>query len=132
MEDQRNWTDASLKTYSTPLELPFPVKLAAGEQIRQRAVLTLVEQGVISVAEEPTVKVAIVPGSQTKRVPKIGLCVTPDALPYSAMDRERLAHLRLNHLRVDLRFSDSSWKLSCVELKMRRLRSAPGCSARCS
>ena len=28
MEDQRNWTDASFKTYSTPLELPFPVELA--------------------------------------------------------------------------------------------------------
>ena len=110
MEDQRNWTDASFKTYSTPLELPFPVELAAGEQIRQRAVLTLVEQGVISVAEEPTAKVAIVPGSQTKRVPKIGLCVTPDALPYSAVDRERLEQLRLNHLRVDLRCSDSSWE----------------------
>src|SRR3954471_19190992 len=29
MEDQRNWTDASFKTYSTPLALPFPVLLAA-------------------------------------------------------------------------------------------------------
>ncbi len=26
-EDQRNWTDASFKTYSTPLTLPFPVVL---------------------------------------------------------------------------------------------------------
>src|SRR4030095_331083 len=25
MEDQRNWTDASFKTYSTPLRLPLPV-----------------------------------------------------------------------------------------------------------
>jgi len=24
MEDQRNWTDASFKTYSTPLALGFP------------------------------------------------------------------------------------------------------------
>ena len=30
MEDQRNWTDASFKTYSTPLELPFPVEVSAG------------------------------------------------------------------------------------------------------
>ena len=27
MEDQRNWTDASFKTYSTPLSLPFPVTI---------------------------------------------------------------------------------------------------------
>ncbi|NQX17607.1 hypothetical protein [Rathayibacter sp. VKM Ac-2857] len=34
-EDQRNWTDASFKTYSTPLSLPFPVAVAAGEVVRQ-------------------------------------------------------------------------------------------------
>src|SRR6202040_2826659 len=27
MEDQRNWTDASFKTYCTPLGLPFPAKV---------------------------------------------------------------------------------------------------------
>lgn len=35
MEDQRNWTDASYKTYSRPLALPFPYTLAAGERIVQ-------------------------------------------------------------------------------------------------
>jgi hypothetical protein len=35
MEDQRNWTDASYKTYSRPLGLPFPYLLAAGETVRQ-------------------------------------------------------------------------------------------------
>ena len=36
MEDQRNWTDASYKTYSTPLERPFPVVVPDGA--RHRAV----------------------------------------------------------------------------------------------
>ncbi|KRE31365.1 hypothetical protein [Agromyces sp. Soil535] len=35
MEDQRNWTDASYKTYSRPLALPFPVTVAAGAVIEQ-------------------------------------------------------------------------------------------------
>ena len=35
MEDQRNWTDASYKTYSTPLSRPFPVTCEPGERIRQ-------------------------------------------------------------------------------------------------
>ena len=30
MEDQRNWTDASYKTYVRPLALPWPYTLAAG------------------------------------------------------------------------------------------------------
>ena len=40
-EDQRNWTDASFKTYGTPLSRPFPVAVAAGEpcvhQVRLQA-----------------------------------------------------------------------------------------------
>jgi hypothetical protein len=35
MEDQRNWTDASFKTYSTPLSEPFPVDLEPGTVIEQ-------------------------------------------------------------------------------------------------
>jgi hypothetical protein len=35
MEDQRNWSDASYKTYSRPLEIPFPYAIAAGERVRQ-------------------------------------------------------------------------------------------------
>jgi hypothetical protein len=39
MEDQRNWTDASFKTYSTPLSEPFPVALDAGTAIHQSVTL---------------------------------------------------------------------------------------------
>jgi D-apionolactonase len=110
MEDQRNWTDASFKTYSTPLDLPFPVEVSPGEQIGQRFVLSLVEHGAISAPEEATNKIIISAGSTTKPVPKIGLSAAASAVPHSSLDRERLARLRLNHLRVDLRFSDSNWK----------------------
>jgi len=33
MEDQRNWTDASYKTYVRPLALPWPYTLAKGERL---------------------------------------------------------------------------------------------------
>ena len=39
MEDQRNWTDASFKTYSTPLAMPFPVELSAGTHVSQSLVI---------------------------------------------------------------------------------------------
>ena len=39
-EDQRNWTDASFKTYSTPLSRPFPVAVRAGDRIHQSVRLT--------------------------------------------------------------------------------------------
>ncbi|MFP7834329.1 hypothetical protein [Marisediminicola sp. LYQ134] len=40
MEDQRNWTDASFKTYGTPLAEPFPVTVSRGEVIAQTVTLT--------------------------------------------------------------------------------------------
>lgn len=41
MEDQRNWTDASYKVYSTPLELPFPVEVKKGELFYQKITITI-------------------------------------------------------------------------------------------
>jgi len=35
MEDQRNWSDASFKTYCRPLGLPRPYPIARGETVRQ-------------------------------------------------------------------------------------------------
>jgi hypothetical protein len=41
MEDHRNWTDASFKTYVRPLALPWPYTLKAGEAVRQSVSLSL-------------------------------------------------------------------------------------------
>lgn len=41
MEDQRNWTDASYKTYTRPLSLPWPYMLAQGERVEQSVQLKL-------------------------------------------------------------------------------------------
>lgn len=41
MEDQRNWTDASYKTYVRPLALPWPYTLPKGERFAQRVTLTV-------------------------------------------------------------------------------------------
>jgi hypothetical protein len=39
-EDQRNWTDASFKTYSTPLARPFPVLHREGDDVVQQVRLS--------------------------------------------------------------------------------------------
>ncbi len=43
MEDQRNWTDASFKTYSRPLALPTPYVLEAGERVTQSVTVTVTD-----------------------------------------------------------------------------------------
>ena len=111
MEDQRNWTDASFKTYSTPLELPFPVEVAAGEEVHQRVVLSLgPEMGTTTIREESRVKLTVSLTSQTRPLAKLGLGVASHGSRLSGVEQERLVRLGLNHLRVDLHFSRSDWK----------------------
>lgn len=59
MEDQRNWSDASFKTYCRPLSLPRPYGVAAGTVVRQSVTLGLrsVGSGAMVAAAVPTVEV---------------------------------------------------------------------------
>jgi len=43
MEDHRNWSDASFKTYSRPIGLPYPFELAPGEKVVQTVEITVRE-----------------------------------------------------------------------------------------
>ena len=76
-EDQRNWTDASYKTYYRPLALPFPYTLAAGERLRQVATLTI-EGGSAAVATgaggDGAIEIAL-GGATGTHMPEIGLGV---------------------------------------------------------
>jgi hypothetical protein len=44
MEDQRNWSDASFKTYARPLEWPWPYTLEAGKTLEQSVTLSVDEK----------------------------------------------------------------------------------------
>ena len=41
MEDQRNWMDASYKTYVRPLALPWPYPIEQGRRFTQSVALTV-------------------------------------------------------------------------------------------
>lgn len=56
MEDQRNWTDASYKTYSRPLALPFPYDLADGERVVQSIVFRAAGTAERADADAPAVR----------------------------------------------------------------------------
>jgi hypothetical protein len=74
MEDHRNWTDASFKTYVRPLALPWPYTLKAGETVQQSVKLSLVgaARAVRKSASSAALEVRV--GAPTnRRVPAIGL-----------------------------------------------------------
>ncbi|MEM9474942.1 MAG: hypothetical protein AAGA71_06595 [Pseudomonadota bacterium] len=52
MEDQRNWTDASFKTYCRPLALPFPYAIEAGDTVTQSIEINL--SGAVARAKSPS------------------------------------------------------------------------------
>ena len=105
MEDQRNWTDASYKTYGTPLSQPFPVEVAAGTKIAQRITLALKTGGEPSTerqeakAQPLTLEIS---SADPRPLPRIGLGVASHGEPLTAQELERLKRLNLSHLRVDV------------------------------
>lgn len=72
MEDQRNWTDASYKTYVRPLALPMPYTLAAGDEITQSVELTFTGAAPAAVAAGQQ-KIVVAVGEPEGRVPEIGM-----------------------------------------------------------
>lgn len=110
MEDQRNWTDASFKTYSTPLDRPFPVAVRAGTRVRQSVVVNVSAESLSSRRPPPARHVQVHlrdgptrprPALGTEWIP--GRAVTPPEL-------EALRQLALDHLRVELRPGTPDWR----------------------
>ncbi len=108
LEDQRNWTDASFKTFCTPLELPFPVEVKPGERVRQSVTVQVVSPNPNHpqrVPGEPKEDLALfgspLLGLGALPFPALGLGV-PAELPLPDADcLARLRALMPSHVRVD-------------------------------
>ena len=68
-EDQRNWTDSSYKTYCTPLHLPFPVTIEAGDTIEHSVILKVTQN-----ESDPISFIANTITEEKVAFPKIGYC----------------------------------------------------------
>src|SRR5262245_24827622 len=89
MEDQRNWVDASYKTFCTPLRLPFPVEVEKGAKISQAVTLRLQRKGPAADNRKPdgALTIEIQPDAITP-VPKIGLGVASHGQPLTKKEQE--------------------------------------------
>ena len=116
LEDQRNWTDGSYKTYGTPLRLPFPAEIAAGTRVAQTVRLTPNdergtmndEQAARSAAPDNS-SFIVHRSSVVGRLPRIGLGAASHGQVLSQRELERLHVLNLAHVRVDLQLADSEY-----------------------
>lgn len=110
MEDQRNWSDASFKTYCPPLSRPGPVTVLKGTRIEQSVTISYLGQPrkilPVLLGRPAQISIATTP---VLAKPLLGLCAGWNGDPMTALELERLRRLRLNHLRVDLALWDEGW-----------------------
>jgi D-apionolactonase len=108
-EDQRNWTDASFKTYCTPLAHPFPVLIEAGTKLYQQVALDLKSKEPVHPAESQIPDIQLGKFDVEVPMPRLGLGMASHGRRLSQMQLQRLKKLRLSHLRVDLRLTRDAW-----------------------
>jgi D-apionolactonase len=99
MEDQRNWSDASFKTYVRPLSLPWPYVMEPGVTNRQSVELEIRQETGPQPQRAPRRRgaVRVTVGDPDGMFPGIGVSVHPDLIP------QALAHPGLlNSLRPQL------------------------------
>lgn len=100
-EDQRNWADASYKTYSTPLDLPFPVAIEKGATLEQSVTIHL--SGALP-------KVQKEQGQETKiPFPKIGY-ERNNSEPLIEEEYRLLQALPFHHYRLPISLSEENWQ----------------------
>jgi D-apionolactonase len=103
-EDHRNWSDASYKTYCTPIELPFPVTLSKGELVEQEINISL--SGSASRTEKPIKrKITVSVSEKEVSLPDLGLNIAKD---FSEVDHDEFSQLGISHLRLNLDLDDFS------------------------
>ncbi|WP_343517600.1 hypothetical protein [Sphingomonas sp.] len=96
MEDQRNWSDASYKTYSRPLNQPWPYVMRAGERSRQAVSVRISGAPPAAVRTSGPVRVEI--GEAIGTMPRIGIAITPDEAGNRAACSESIAGIGVQDL----------------------------------
>jgi hypothetical protein len=124
-EDQRNWIDASFKTYCTPLRIPYPVEIKAGTRVRQEVRLKIVDgrselakrgqslnsklqSSVFDLQSDSAVSIIVAPDDR-RPLASIGLSIASHGQPLTPREIESLSMLLLWHLRCDVRLARRAW-----------------------
>lgn len=107
-EDQRNWTDASYKTYCTPLDIPFPVLIEAGDTIHQEVDLEIIpSNGVYGPEYKGEKNLTFLIGEETGFVlPGLGCSASTVYDQLDDYSRGMIQVLQLDHLRWDIELGD--------------------------
>ena len=103
MEDQRNWLDASFKTYVRPLSLPRPYQIAAGSRDDQAVALLVTGRAAVASAHNAGVAVLSLHETGTN-VPPLWLRLDPE-MPVPTVIPDSIVGL-VHRIRLDGQAAD--------------------------
>ncbi len=105
MEDQRNWSDASYKTYVRPLAKPWPYTLARGSRHEQSVRLDIAGSIAAGTVADPASIAVTFGGESGERLPAIGIGVPAEEAGHAldAIDLLRRLGPRLLVCHIDVR-----------------------------
>ena len=99
-EDHRNWSDASYKTYCTPISLPFPAQVTPGETLSQKITISISGDHTTAIARNESAVVTV--GAEEIELPEIGLGLSEDPAHLIVSEYAGFEDLAIKHLRLAL------------------------------
>ncbi|HWK64216.1 MAG TPA: hypothetical protein VNS34_04710 [Rhizobiaceae bacterium] len=97
MEDQRNWTDASYKTYVRPLALPWPYRIEPGQVVEQKITLT-VKGSPKARSSQSGGAIVLTLGDVKGQMPGLGVGLQPEDASAAWRHAETLRQLGVAHV----------------------------------
>jgi D-apionolactonase len=99
-EDHRNWSDASYKTYCTPISLPFPAQVTPGETLSQKITISISGEQTTSFSTNESAVITV--GAEEIELPEIGLGLSEDPAHLIVSEYAGFEDLAIKHLRLAL------------------------------
>jgi hypothetical protein len=115
MEDQRNWTDASFKTFCPPLRHPYPVEIRAGTRVNQTITIRVdapAPSAECQASQALSVAAPLTLHRQSATVfpiPRLGLGISSQTRKLTRHEANALLQLGLDHLRADLNLAGAEY-----------------------
>ena len=99
-EDHRNWSDASYKTYCTPISLPFPAQVTPGEALSQKITISISGEHATSISKNESTVITV--GAKEIELPEIGLGLSEDPTHLIVSEYSGFEDIAIKHLRLSL------------------------------
>ena len=99
-EDHRNWSDASYKTYCTPISLPFPAQVNPGEVLSQKITISISGEHTTAISKNESAVITV--GAEEIELPEIGLGLSEDPAHLIVSEYAGFEDLAIKHLRLAL------------------------------